>query len=256
MKRLISILTVILLLTLFIVPVSAAEEPEHCIYDLAGLLTDEEYWVLEDYAQEISEVQQCAVYFLTVDDYRDYGDGVIFDVARQFFLVNELGMGEDQDGVLLILSMAERDNCLLAHGFGDTALTDYGKDYISEEFLDNFADNDWYGGCMDYLTYTDELLAMARDGVVFDRGSWITKWTPVDLQPDSRCGTVRRYLPDSAGPDEKEGPPANRCHGLFEGRRCEHNPPAGCVQPRHRGKAENRNRQRLLQQFRRALPLL
>ena len=174
MKRLISILTVILLLTLFIVPVSAAEEPECCIYDLAGLLTDEEYWVLEDYAQEISEVQQCAVYFLTVDDYRDYGDGVIFDVARQIFLVNELGMGEDQDGVLLILSMAERDNCLLAHGFGDTALTDYGKDYISEEFLDNFADNDWYGGCMDYLTYTDELLAMARDGVVFDRGSWIT----------------------------------------------------------------------------------
>ena len=100
MKRLISIFTVILLLTLFIVPVSAAEEPECCIYDLAGLLTDEEYWVLEDYAQEISEVQQCAVYFLTVDDYRDYGDGVIFDVARQIFLVNELGMGEDRKSVV------------------------------------------------------------------------------------------------------------------------------------------------------------
>ena len=174
MKRLISILTVILLLTLFIVPVSAAEEPECCIYDLAGLLTDEEYWVLEDYAQEISEVQQCAVYFLTVDDYRDYGDGVIFDVARQIFLVNELGMGEDQDGVLLILSMAERDYCLLAHGFGDTALTDYGKDYICEEFLDNFADDDWYGGGVDYLACTDELLAQARAGNIYDRGSWIT----------------------------------------------------------------------------------
>ena len=174
MKRLISILTVILLLTLFIVPVSAAEEPEHCIYDLAELLTGEEYWALEDYAQEISQAQQCAVYFLTVDDYRDYGDGVIFDVARQIFLVNGLGMGEDQDGVLLILSMADRDYCLLAHGFGDTALTDYGKDYISEEFLDNFGDNDWYGGCLDYLTYTDELLTMARDGVIFDRDSWIT----------------------------------------------------------------------------------
>lgn len=174
MKRHISILTVILLLALLILPASAAEEPEHCIYDLAELLTDEEYWALEDYAQEISQAQQCAVYFLTVDDYRDYGDGVIFDVARQIFLDSDFGMGEDRDGVLLILSMADRDYRLLAHGFGDTALTDYGKDYISEEFWDNFGDNDWYGGCLDYLTYTDELLTMARDGVIFDRDSWIT----------------------------------------------------------------------------------
>ena len=174
MKRFVSVLTAVLLLALLIVPASAAQTPEYCVYDIAELLTDEEYWVLEDYAREISERQQCAVYFLTVDDFREYGDGVIFDVARQIFLNNDFGMGEAQDGVLLILSMAERDYCLLAHGFGDTALTDYGKDYISEHFLDNFGSDDWYGGCMDYLTYTDDLLAQARAGNIYDRGSWIT----------------------------------------------------------------------------------
>ena len=136
MKRFLSILTAVLLLALLAVPVSAVETPEYCVYDVAELLTDEEYWTLEDYAQEISAVQQCAVYFVTVEDYRDY--------------------------------------CLMAHGFGDTALTDYGKDYISEEFLDNFGDNDWYGGCMDYLTYTDALLSQARAGNIYDRGSSIT----------------------------------------------------------------------------------
>lgn len=174
MKRFLSILTAVLLLALLAVPVSAAETPEHCVYDVAELLTDEEYWTLEDYAQEISTVQQCAVYFVTVEDYRDYGTGTIYDVSMDIFEGNGFGMGEKRDGVLLLLSMADRDYCLLAHGFGDTALTDYGKDYISEEFLDNFGDNDWYGGCMDYLTYTDALLSQARAGNIYDRGSSIT----------------------------------------------------------------------------------
>ena len=174
MKRFVSIVMTVFLLVLLILPASAAEAPEYCVFDYERLLTDEEYRTLEDYAQDISERQQCAVYFLTVDDFRNYGDGEIFDVARQIFLASGFGMGENGDGVMLMLSMADRDYCLLAHGFGDTALTDYGKDYISEEFLDNFGDNDWYGGCMDYLTYTDELLTMARDGVIFDRDSWIT----------------------------------------------------------------------------------
>ena len=174
MKRLFTLLAAVLLLALLVLPASAAQTPEYCVFDLEELLIDEEYWTLEDYAQEISEQRQCAVYFLTVDDFRNYGDGVIFDVARQIFLDSDFGMGENRDGVLLMLSMADRDYCLLAHGFGDTALTDYGKDYISEKFLDNFADNDWYGGCMAYLQYTDELLAQAREGNIYDRGSWIT----------------------------------------------------------------------------------
>lgn len=174
MKRFLSILTAVLLLALLAVPVSAVETPEYCVYDVAELLTDEEYWTLEDYAQEISAVQQCAVYFVTVEDYRDYGTGTIYDVSMDIFEGNGFGMGEKRDGVVLLLSMADRDYCLMAHGFGDTALTDYGKDYISEEFLDNFGDNDWYGGCMDYLTYTDALLSQARAGNIYDRGSSIT----------------------------------------------------------------------------------
>lgn len=171
MKRLACILTAFLLLTALILPAAAAAR---CVYDTAGLLSADDCAALEQTAQRISRERQCAVYFVSVENFRDYGDGDIFDVARRIFLDNDFGMGENRDGVLLILSMADRDYCLLAHGFGDTALTDYGKDYISEEFLDNFADNDWYGGCLDYLTHTDELLGMARAGKIFDVGSWVT----------------------------------------------------------------------------------
>lgn len=174
MKRLLSLLTAALLLVILIVPAAAAEAPEICIYDTEKLLEDEVREVIEVIAQDISQRQQCAVYFLSVNDFRDYGDGDIFNVALKIYEENNLGMGENKDGVLLILSMADRDYCLLAHGFGDTALTDYGKDYISERFLDDFADDDWYGGVRDYLTYTDDLLAQARAGKIYDRGSWIT----------------------------------------------------------------------------------
>ena len=174
MKRLISIMVAVLLLALLAIPVSGAETPEACVYDGEMLLTDEEYWTLEDYAQEISDLRQCAVYFVSVEDYRDYGDGDIFNVARQIFLDNDFGMGEEKDGVMLLLSMEDRDYSLIVHGFGETALTDYGREYICEHFLDDFADDDWFHGVYDYLSYTDDLLSQAREGKIYDRYNWIT----------------------------------------------------------------------------------
>lgn len=174
MKRMLSLLTAVFLLALLGIPVSAAETPESCVFDTEALLTDEEYWTLEDYAQDISEQRQCAVYFVTVDDFRNYGDGDIFTVARQIFLDNDFGMGEGKDGVMLLLSMEDRDYCLIVHGFGETALTDYGREYLCEHFLDDFADDDWFHGVFDYLAYTDDLLSQAREGRVYDRYNWIT----------------------------------------------------------------------------------
>ena len=174
MKRLISVMVAVLLLALLAIPVSGAQIPECCVFDDEGLLSEIEYQTLEDYAREISEQRQCAVYFVTVDDFRNYGDGDIFNVARQIFLASDFGMGEEKDGVMLLLSMADRDYSLIVHGFGETALTDYGREYICEHFLDDFADDDWFHGVFDYLAYTDDLLSQAREGRVYDRYNWIT----------------------------------------------------------------------------------
>ena len=174
MKRLISVMVAVLLLALLAIPVSGAQIPECCVFDDEGLLSEIEYQTLEDYAREISEQRQCAVYFVTVDDFRNYGDGDISNVARQIFLASDFGMGEEKDGVMLLLSMADRDYSLIVHGFGETALTDYGREYICEHFLDDFADDDWFHGVFDYLAYTDDLLSQAREGRVYDRYNWIT----------------------------------------------------------------------------------
>ena len=165
MRRILMLLLALMLLCL---PVSAAEAPEVCIYDTAGILEDWQAEKLEDYARDISRKQDCAVYFVTVEDFTDYGTGSVFQVSTQIFEAMDFGTGSDNSGVMLLLSMADRDYSLIAHGFGDTALTDDGKDYISEKFLDDFRDNQWYGGAMDYLCATEELLAPARSGNIYE----------------------------------------------------------------------------------------
>ena len=158
----------ILALALLCLPVSAVEVPEVCVYDTAGILADWQAEKLDDYARDISREQDCAVYFVTVEDFTDYGTGSVFQVSRQIFEAMDFGAGSDNSGVMLLLSMADRDYSLIAHGFGDTALTDDGKDYISGKFLDDFRENQWYGGAMDYLCATEELLTQARAGNVYE----------------------------------------------------------------------------------------
>ena len=116
------------------------------------------------------------MYFITVDDYTDYGDGSIYETAKEIYLYNDLGWGEAKDGVLLLLSMADRDYTLIAYGYGNTAFTDYGKDYLAEQFLDDFADDDWAGGCQDYLNTCASMLKSARSGHPLDVGSRIKTW--------------------------------------------------------------------------------
>lgn len=171
MKRWICLLSAVLILALLAVPAAAAQAPAACVRDTAEILNEAACQELNRLAQSISQEQQCAVYIVTVPDYRDYGQGSIFEVAMGIYRDNDLGMGTGRDGVMLLLSMAERDYCLLAYGFGDTALTDYGKDYISGKFLDDFRSNDWYDGFADYLSASRSLLSQARAGKIYDAHS-------------------------------------------------------------------------------------
>ena len=138
-----------------------------CVVDLAGILSEEEVQSLDQTASEISAQYQCAVYTVVVNDFRDYG-GTVRSAAEAIYVTNELGWGEGKDGVMLLLSMDDRDYSLIAYGYGNTAFTDYGKDVLSNDFVDNFRYDDWYGGLRDYIEDSGELLRQAREGNPLD----------------------------------------------------------------------------------------
>jgi len=162
-------------LLLFSLPVRASDfEDDRLTFvtDEVGLLTDEEWTALETRAEELSTEYACGIYVITVDDFRNYTtDEDVYEAAKSLYQEYRLGYGEEQSGELLLLSMEERDYALIAYGYGNTAFTDYGKDKLSEKFLDDFGEDSWYKGFSDYLEKSGSMLRQAREGNPLDVGS-------------------------------------------------------------------------------------
>lgn len=165
-KRLLALAAVLLLVLLPVGKAAAAETSGGSyVFDQCSLLSEAEREDLEASAETISETYDCGIYIAVVEDYQTYSTESVHEAAKAFFNQNGLGMGETGDGFLLMLSMDERDYWMLGHGdFGNYAFTDYGREDLQTYFLDNFREDDWYGGFTDYLTRCGELLELARNG--------------------------------------------------------------------------------------------
>ena len=143
------------------------------VTDAVGLLTQEEVLALEAQAEQIAEDYGCAPYILVVENYRDYEDtSDVFEAGMNLYERWGLGFGQEKHGLLLLLSMAERDYALVTYGsVTHQAFTDFGQDHLTDQFLDNFRQNDWAGGFRDYLDTSAWLLEQARNGTPYDVNS-------------------------------------------------------------------------------------
>ena len=185
-KFLSSVLAVLLLIVCLSIPAFADAQLSY-VTDDAGILYDSDISALEERAAAVSEQYGCGVYIVTVEDFTDYSDAYyVDDFGEELFSSYDLGLGDGNCGILLILSMAERDYGLVAHGdFANTAFTDYGKYTMQDEFLDNFREDDWYGGFADYIAACGRYLEANANG------------TPIDVEPSDE--TEEEYEPLSFG---------------------------------------------------------
>lgn len=151
-------------------PAPEQEESERqlgYVFDTVPLLGDGEWNRLENMAETVSTRYSCGVYIVTVDDYKEYGTGDVFDVTTQIYHDNDngFGVGPGRDGIMLLLSMDNLDWSMFVYGENaEYAFNSYGQEQLEEVFLDNFADNDWYGGFSDYIEACGEYLAKAEAG--------------------------------------------------------------------------------------------
>lgn len=153
-------------------PAEGDVEVNH-VFDESGLLTWGEWEELEKRAETISQEQGCGVYFVLVDDYTEYGDGSVYEVTYQLYHDNQLGVGEDRDGIIVLLSMAERDYAMFVYGeYGQYAFDEFGQEQLEERFLGTFGDDDWYGGITKYLDACDEFLTKAAEGKPVRPSRW------------------------------------------------------------------------------------
>lgn len=135
-----------------VIPVHAAGT----VSDEAGILSQAEALRLEARAKAIEETYGFGVYIATV---ADFSGADIYTFTTEWYLERNLGVGADGDGILLLLSMAERDYALVVHGqTGQALFTNRNQDVISEHFLDDFRDGRWADGFTDYLEDCEALL--------------------------------------------------------------------------------------------------
>lgn len=136
------------------------------IFDNSDLLTFDEWEKLEARAADISQRHGCGVYVAFVDDFTEYGYGNdVYKTTYQLYHANELGMGDNRDGIIILLSMAERDYAMFVYGtYAETAFNSYGQEKLEKAFLGNFKEDDWYGGVSNYLSTCDEYLTRADAG--------------------------------------------------------------------------------------------
>ena len=152
------------------------------VKDDCGLLSNTELSELQTRAAQISENYNCGVYIVVVKnmddfvfDYEIYSDAFGIEAFAQYYFFNELkGVGDSGDGILLIMSMKERDYDIMAHGnLGNYAFTDYGKSKLADSFLDYFGEGEWYRGFTAYLNKVDRFLDAAAQGTPVDVGTRI-----------------------------------------------------------------------------------
>lgn len=148
------------------VPRTLKSESMSYVFDHSHMLTDTQRAELEAQAKEISLRHHCGVYVAFVDDYTVYSDGGgVYKTTYQLYHGDQLGMGDDRDGIIILLSMAERDYAMFVYGtYAETAFNSYGQEKLEKAFLGNFKEDDWYGGASNYLSTCDEYLTRADAG--------------------------------------------------------------------------------------------
>ncbi|MBQ8208563.1 MAG: TPM domain-containing protein [Clostridia bacterium] len=164
MKKItISIYCALALLLAFSFSVSAESYPPRLV-DEADILTLSEEQILSEKLDSVREKYSLDVVIVTVfsldgkwateyaDDYYDYG-------------------GYGDDGILLLLSMEERDWAVSTKGYGMTVFTDAGIDYMMDQILDDLLDDHYYDAFSEFVSLCDDFSDNAANGKIYDIGS-------------------------------------------------------------------------------------
>lgn len=169
-KTTLILLTLLLLLTLPVTALAAGEQHAQLdhVTDLYGLLEEEDAEYLEAFAAQISSRYGVSIYLLVVEDYLVYAPDT-FQFAKNVYGQYDLGWGSDREGVMLMLSMDDRDYELLFHGpKTEAAFTEYGRDLLEDRMLNCFRENRFFDGVLEYMNCCDEYLLAAENGKPVD----------------------------------------------------------------------------------------
>ena len=146
-------------------PASAFEDHDARVVDMAGLLDEDELQELTSLADEVSERQEFDVVAVTTNGL----DGEdITDYADDYFDYHNYGYGDDYDGCILVIDMDSRDYWISTCGYGTTALTDAGINYVISDMQMDMSGGYYKDAIETYINDVDEYVTDAKNGNIYD----------------------------------------------------------------------------------------
>ena len=174
MKKILSLITVLALLSIFCLPVFAAEKP--LLVDESNLLSSEEFSSLESILNSYSDELGFDIVVLTVGSLDGKSS---MEYADDYYDYNGYGQGENHDGCILLLSMEERDWWLSTTGYGITnVFTDeanvLNNPDVEAVFVPPFAYMPVKAdGFVEFANFAKDCVNQARYGMPYDTNNLI-----------------------------------------------------------------------------------
>ena len=123
--------------------------------DSAEVLTEDEDNELEASLEELSVRQSFDVIIATIDLLESEGCTSMEEYADDLYDYCQFGYGENRDGVLLLVSIGDRKWHISTCGYGITAFTDAGIQYLGEQMTPDMADGDYAAAFRTFIQWTD-----------------------------------------------------------------------------------------------------
>jgi uncharacterized protein len=158
-KFFVAMFALMLCLSLTIPALAAESQPR--LEDRADLLNASEERDLLEKLDEISTRQEMDVVVVTIDSLNGVS---AMGYADDFYDYK----GYAFDGVLLLVSMEDRDWWISTSGYGETAFTDAGIDHIGELVQVELSDDNYAKAFDIFAEKCDEFITQARSGDPFD----------------------------------------------------------------------------------------
>lgn len=165
MKKVLSFIAFLILLAAMI-PCALAAETPFCVVDEAGLFSIDEIAKLEEKALSLRNRYETDVVIVTVSGLNGKRAQ---DYADDFFNAGGYGYGSDQNGVIFLLAMEEREWYISTSGSMIYALTDYGIEQLGNVAISSGLSRGAYYDAFDaYLDALPEYLSAYQNHAPID----------------------------------------------------------------------------------------
>ena len=135
------------------------------VVDRGQVLTEEEKSSLREQVNEISQRQKFDVVIATV---KNTGEKNVAAAAQDFYDYNGYGYGEKHNGIIFFISMEDRKWSIQTTGYGLTAFTDAGIDYIEDQILTDLSDGNYATSFETFATLSDDYVRQAKESNPYD----------------------------------------------------------------------------------------